>query len=395
MGSREWEKRLFQFPIPSFDMRSKPPKSKPHMKWMKWAIIFLCWTALALIFTGQNYVNQAWWTHTIYWRGPLVRELIWVYSWNVVTPFILQLLNRFPLQRGRLPRSILIHIFAAPFFFAASSAIFVTSCRLILGPSPESKSLFDSFRSFVIGGLAIGLLIYWLIIGISQAINYYRGYRDRELLASNLETRLIEAQLDALRMQLHPHFLFNTLNSVSVLMRRDVDAADRILLQLSSLLRGALARNAAHEIKLGQELEILERYLEIEQIRFQDRLTVRTHIDPSALDALVPQLFFQPLVENAIRHGIADRDQGGEIEIRAERQNGMVHLQVRDNGPGLNMSQGKFIEGVGLSNTRSRLERLYGAGSRFDVCNAEEGGLIVAAAFPFHTETMIEVEAKR
>jgi sensor histidine kinase YesM len=168
-----------------------------------------------------------------------------------------------------------------------------------------------------------------------------------------------------------------------------------MLLHLSSLLRVTLARNAAHEIKLKHELEILERYLEIEQIRFQDRLTVRTQVDPSALDALVPQLFFQPLVENAIRHGIADREAGGEIDIRAERQNGMVHLQVRDNGPGLNIASGNFIEGVGLSNTRSRLEYLYGSSSRFEICNAEEGGLIVAAAFPFRTETIIEVEAKR
>ena len=376
-------------------MRGEPPKSKPQMKWMKWATISLCWTALALVFTGQTYVNQASSTDTIHWKTPLVTELCWAYSWNLVTPLILQLLNRFPLQRGKLSRSIGIQVFAAPFFFIASSAISVIAYRLILGPYPGSRSLFDSFRSVVIHGFAFGLLIYWLIICISQAINYYRGYRDRELLASNLETRLVEAQLDALRMQLHPHFLFNTLNSVSVLMRRDIDAADRMLLQLSSLLRGALARNAAHEIKLRQELEILEQYLEIEQIRFQDRLTVRTHVDPSALDALVPQLFFQPLVENAIRHGIADREIGGVIDIRAERQNGMLHLQVRDNGPGLNISNGNFIEGVGLSNTRSRLEYLYGSGGRFEVCNAEEGGLIVAAAFPFHTETIIEVEAKR
>ncbi|MBO0800759.1 MAG: histidine kinase, partial [Blastocatellia bacterium] len=238
------------------------------------------------------------------------------------------------------------------------------------------------------------------VIGIAQAINYYRGYRERELMASNLETRLVEAQLDALRMQLHPHFLFNTLNSISVLMRRDIEAADRMLLQLSHLLRVTLARNAAHEIKLGQELEILERYLEIEQIRFQDRLTVRKEIDSTALDALVPQLFFQPLVENAIRHGIAERETGGVIVISAARQNGqngqneMLRLEVRDNGPGLSSSREDLIEGVGLSNTRSRLAYLYGSESRFAVGNAEGGGMIVSAAFPVHHETEIEVEAE-
>jgi two-component system LytT family sensor kinase len=374
-------------------MIDKSPKAKPQMKWMKWGIISLCWTALALIFTGQTYVNQASSTDTIHWKMPLAIELCWAYSWYIVTPLILQLLNRFPLQRGKLSRSIGIQVFAAPFFFIASSAISVIAYRLILGPYPGSRSLFDSFRAVVIHGFAFGLLIYWMIIGISQAINYYRGYRDRELLASNLETRLVEAQLDALRMQLHPHFLFNTLNSISVLMRRDVDAADRMLLQLSNLLRVTLARNVAHEIKLRQELEILERYLEIEQIRFQDRLTVRMHVDPAALDALTPQLFFQPLVENAIRHGVAERESGGVIEIRAERRNGMMRLEVRDNGPGINVSREKLIEGVGLSNTRSRLGYLYGSEGRFDVGNAEEGGLIAVAEFPFHTETEIEVEA--
>jgi two-component system, LytTR family, sensor kinase len=373
-------------------MRNNPPKSKP---WIKWAVIFICWTSFALFFISQNYIIQAHSGRTIEWKMTLFNWLLGSYAWCAITPLILQLSDRFPLQRGKLPRVIGIHTIAAAFFFIVYLAIFVIVRRLILGPLPEAGSPFESFRSYFIAEFHFGLLIYWLILGINQAIDYYRRYRDRELLASNLETRLVEAQLDALRMQLHPHFLFNTLNSVSVLMRRDIDAADRMLLQLSNLLRVTLSGNVAHEIKLRQELEILERYLEIEQIRFQDRLTVRMDIDPSALDALVPQLFFQPLVENAIRHGIADLEIGGEIDIRAERQNGMVYLQVRDNGPGLNTSPGNFIEGVGLSNTRSRLEYLYGSGSRFEVCNAEEGGLIVAAALPFHTETIIEVESKR
>src|SRR5262249_16224438 len=146
--------------------------------------------------------------------------------------------------------------------------------------------------------------------------------------------------------------------------------------------------------KLRQELEILERYLEIEQIRFQDRLTVRMQVDPAALDALAPQLFFQPLVENAIRHGVAERETGEVIEIRAQRREGRRRREVRDNGPGLSVAGENLIEGVGLSNTRSRLGYLYGSDSRFDVRNAEGGGLIVAAEFPFHTETEIEVEAR-
>jgi two-component system, LytTR family, sensor kinase len=376
-------------------MRNKPPKSKPQIRWMKWAIIFLCWTGFALFFTSQSYMFQARSAGTIEWKGPLFNWLLGSYAWFALTPLVLKLSNRFPLQRGKLLSSVGIHALAAPSFNIATIVIFVIARGLIVGPLPETKLLFESVWHFVIAEFHGGMLVYWVIIGVNQAMDYYRRYRDRELAASNLETRLVEAQLDALRMQLHPHFLFNALNSVSVLMRKDVDAADRMLLQLSGLLRVTLARSAAHEIRLKQELEILERYLEIEQIRFQDRLTVRTQVDTSALDALVPQLFFQPLVENAIRHGIADRETGGVIDISAERQNGMLRLQVRDNGPGLNVSRGNLTEGVGLSNTRSRLEYLYGSCSRFEVCEAEEGGLIVTAAFPFHTEMIIEVEAKR
>jgi two-component system, LytTR family, sensor kinase len=376
-------------------MRNKPPKAKPQIKWTKWAIIFLCWTGFGLFFTSQSYMFQARAGGTIEWRGTLFNWLLGSYTWFALTPLVLKLSNRFPLQRGKLLRSVGIHALAAPSCNIISIVLFVIARGLIIGPLPGARSLFESVWHFVIAEFHGGMLVYWVIIGVGHATDYYRRYRDRELLASHLETRLVEAQLDALRMQLHPHFLFNALNSISVLMRRDVDAADRMLLQLSGLLRVTLSRSAAHEIRLRQELEILERYLEIEQIRFQDRLIVRTQVDPSALEALVPQLFFQPLVENAIRHGIADRETGGVIDISAERQNGMLHLQVRDNGPGLNVSRGNLPEGVGLSNTRSRLEYLYGSGSRFEVCEAEEGGLVVAAEFPFHTETIIEVEAKR
>jgi LytS/YehU family sensor histidine kinase len=239
----------------------------------------------------------------------------------------------------------------------------------------------------------IGLVVYWIIFGITRGLDYYLRYRAGEVRAANLEVRLVRSQLDALRMQLHPHFLFNTLNSISVLMRKDVDAADRMLLQLSSLLRITLSGHASHEIRLEEELEILERYLEIEKIRFRDRLTVHMHIDPDSLDAMVPQLLFQPLVENAIRHGISECEAGGVVEIHAQRRDGTVRLQVRDNGPGMRSTSNGSGEGVGLSNLRSRLEHLYGARASFEASNAEDGGVVVTAALPFHTEAVIDAEA--
>ena len=372
-----------------------PSRSQRSGSWKKWVAIFLCWTGFALFFTTQSYLVQARYVGRVDWRGTLVNWLLWSYSWNVVTPLVLRLADRFPLQRGKLRRSISVHLLAAPVLHVISTTVFILGQPLIVGPLfPDMRPRFESFRLLVISDVHSGLLVYWLIVAINQAIDYYRKYIDKELRASQLEARLVTAQLDALRMQLHPHFLFNTLNSVSVLMRRDIDTADRMLLQLSNLLRVTVAKNAAHEIELRQELDILEGYLEIERIRFQDRLTVRMHIDSSILDALVPLLFFQPLVENAIRHGIADREAGGVIDIRAERLNGLVRLEVRDDGPGLDTSRTEFVEGIGLSNTRSRLDHLYGPDGRLEVCNGEDGGLIVGATLPFHLERSSQTQTK-
>jgi LytS/YehU family sensor histidine kinase len=223
-----------------------------------------------------------------------------------------------------------------------------------------------------------------MVIGLSHGIDYYRKYRERELRASQLETRLAQAQLDALKMQLHPHFLFNTLNSISVLMTEDVTAARRMLTRLSDLLRASLENVGAQEVSLGEELEFLKNYLEIEQTRFQDRLTVRMEIEPGVLEARVPNLILQPLVENAIRHGIAPRAQPGLIEIHAARENGIVQLKVRDNGAGLgSASPETLIMGIGLSNTQARLKQLYGGAHNFEIRDARGGGLEVAISIPF------------
>jgi two-component system, LytTR family, sensor kinase len=188
-------------------------------------------------------------------------------------------------------------------------------------------------------------------------------------------------------MQLHPHFLFNTLHAISALMDDDVKGARRMIARLSELLRLTLENVGRQEVSLRQELDALERYLEIEQIRFQDRLTVRLRVAQETLDACVPNLVLQPIVENAIRHGIAPRSSAGRIEIRAERRDGMIELQVIDDGPGLHPcgEEGveEFKEGIGLTNTRARLRRLYGDEHLIEIKDADEGGLIVKLSIPF------------
>ena len=263
-------------------METQPPLLKPGLKW---SIIFLCWTGFALFFAYQIYLYQFRTAHQIEWLNPLLTCLCWAYVWFGVTPIILAVVNRLPFLRQHPFRSVAVHSLAAAIIFSLNSALYVPLLRVVVGAGAAPRPLLAEIQHVILTELHIGLVIYWLIFGITQGLDYYLRYRAAELHAANLETQLMQAQLNALRMQLHPHFLFNTLNSISVLMRKDVDAADRMLLQLSTLLRVTLAGNTAHEIRLEQELEILACYLAIEKIRFQDRLTVKMQIDPTALGA--------------------------------------------------------------------------------------------------------------
>ena len=201
---------------------------------------------------------------------------------------------------------------------------------------------------------------------------------------SRLEAGLAEARLDALKLQLQPHFLFNTLHAISSLMHKDVDAADRMIARLSELLRGAIEKVGVQEVTLREELEFLSGYLEIEQTRFHDRLSIKQDIDPGALDARVPNLMLQPLVENAIRHGIEPKTGPGTITIRCVRDNGVLIFNIIDDGPGIAGGRtGTIREGVGLSNTRSRLEHLYGDAHKLELVNTESGGVDVRLEIPY------------
>ena len=231
------------------------------------------------------------------------------------------------------------------------------------------------------------MMTYVAIVGFSHAAAYFRQAQDRALRASQLETRLAEAQLQALQRQLHPHFLFNTLNGISALMHRNVDAADRMLVRLSDLLRMALDRRSAQEVPLSDDLEFLEKYLEIEQARFGERLTVRYDLEPDTLDALVPNLLMQPLVENSVRHAIAARSEGGVIEVTSRRVGDSLELRFRDNGPGLRKDRTPSTSGgLGLTNTRSRLEHLYGASQHLQFSDTPGGGLTVTVVIPFRRD---------
>src|SRR5688572_15060527 len=359
----------------------------------KWILIGLGWAAFALFFASELVVRRAYAGFPLNILRAVVIWLICAGLWFAATPLILRLAHRFPIDRQRWVGSILMHLAVSGVISFVLLGIY-TLIMSALGLTDARQSLWQAFRAQLVGSFHAEVLTYWMVIGLSHVIDYYRKYRERELRASQLEARLSQARLDALRMQLHPHFLFNTLNSISVLMSEDVTAARRMLTRLSDLLRASLETAATHEVSLKEELEFLNNYLQIEQTRFQDRLTVRMNIDPAVLNATVPNLILQPLVENAIRHGIAPRAQPGVIDISAARENGMVRLKVCDNGPGLNSNgAAKLNKGIGLANTQARLDQLYGANHSFEMHSPDSGGLEVTILIPFRNGSSAADEA--
>lgn len=360
-------------------------ESGAHPSRTKWLLIFACWSFVALFFTSQTVVQSQIYQHPVsFWRA-MSWQFSSCYVWFALTPVILWFDRRFPLDRGKLARSLPAHIlFSIVIAIAQQSVDALVLPWLGYYPGIEFTSYAHAFKTFLLVNFHLALFFYWAILGVSYAIDYYRKYRERELRASQLETRLAQARLQVLKMQLHPHFLFNTLNAISELVYKDPESAEQMITNLSDLLRLSLENVGVQEVPLKQELDFLNKYVEIEQTRFHDRLRLSMEIEPDTLDACVPNMILQPLVENAIRHGIGALSTGGRIEIGADKEEGMLHLFVRDNGRGLLKGEQQALkEGVGLANTRARLAHLYGQTHRFDLVSSPGGGLLVDMEIPF------------
>lgn len=313
----------------------------------------------------------------------LALNLQYWYSWAVVTPAILWLSRQAPLERGRLWRSVPIHL-AGVFAATIVHVSLVTLGRAGIAqfhPMPGEWRMW--FQRMVFLNFDWEMMTYWSIVGLSHALRYHYEAQARALATSRLETRLVEAQLQNLQRQIQPHFLFNTLNTISALMHRDVEAADEMLVRLGRLLRQAVETVDVQEVSLAAELDFLQQYVAIEQARFQDRLTVEFAIEPGTEDCPVPNFLLQPLVENSIRHGIGPRTGPGHVWVTARRQGDTLCLEVRDDGVGVEPSRLSDLEqGVGISNTRSRLAHLYGQRHRFAVGRPAQGGLAVVIEIP-------------
>ncbi|MGH7574260.1 MAG: sensor histidine kinase [Longimicrobiales bacterium] len=345
----------------------------------RFALYLAAWTVVALLSASQGSL-----AYRATGSGPVLLGLAiklslasW-YVWAALAPIAIWAARRFPLEAGSWIRRLPIHLVLNAFLAitAVTAYLFV---RAMLGVASPRSFLVELAES-----ANVHLVTYWAVIGVVHGLDYYRRAREREMRAVELAAQLAAARLEALRMQLHPHFLFNTMHAIASLVREDPGAAEDMLAELAELLRTILEHPPGHEAPLHEELGFIERYIAIQQIRFGDRLDVRRAIDPDTLDAFVPALILQPLVENAIEHGVARRRAGGTIELTAERRNETVVLRVADDGPGLDSAEPGH--GVGLENARGRLAQLYGPAGRLTLRRRAAGGAEVTMSIPYHSK---------
>lgn len=354
-------------------------------QWIRGALVFAIWTLVALAFAHRYYVSSASLGSPVHWRHAISHALADWYLFAFLSLPTAWLAKLWPLERANWHRHAAFHLAAGVAFSLCWSALRVRIGIWQGAAETAATSFLALFQPLLAKTFYFNLFVYWGVISVTHAFDYYRRFHDREINTLELEKRLTQARLQALQMQLNPHFLFNTLHTISALMHKDVEAADRMISRLSLLLRSTLENTDAHEVPLQQELAFLDRYLEIEQTRFGERLSVIRDIAPDTVRAQVPNLLLQPLVENAIRHGIEPQSKPGQIRLHARRVNDQLQLEVRDNGAGLPQG-GLDEEGVGLANTRARLQQLYGNEQKLEFTNAADGGLIVSVSLPFRAE---------
>lgn len=366
------------------------PSASAGRDWLFIGLVCGGWSVFALLISSQWYLGLlpsgrplSWWRifgfHLLAWN-----------LWSLLTPVVLRLAQRFPLTRAHWTREVARHSTFALGLALVQVCWFSLLYRLI-NPTQAAtlrrlpgwgRMLVENLREYI----PQDLLIYWAILGVGAALHYYQRYREREFRAKQLEAQLAQAQLQALRMQLHPHFLFNTLHSIAALVRNaENDAAVGMIAGLSDLLRHSLENAGQPEVRLREELQFIERYLEIQQRRFADRLTIELQIAPETLDAWLPNLLLQPLVENAIQHGVSRRS-AGQVSIQTARENGWLSIQIYNDGVALPADwHAAASPGVGLSNTQARLQQLYGTAQRFELRNEARGGVTAKLQLPWRT----------
>jgi hypothetical protein len=342
--------------------------------------ILSSWAAAGLFFAGQSWINDHFTGRAFDSRSELVTPLVDMLLWAPLTPLVVFVCRRAPFERGRRRAALLVHL-PALLVLSASHAVAAGAIFWSLG--------FFAGKGYPLGPLLGALILcksaqnavaYGALAALVHALDFHRRMRDREVHASQLEARLAEARLHLLRMQLQPHFLFNTLHAISALIPRDPAGADRMLIRLSALLRLSMQQDRSRGVPLAREIEVLHAYLDIQTVRFGDRLRVSWDLEPAALAVPVPPLLLQPLVENAVQHGIGDRSAGGGVHIAARIDGAALRIDITDDGRGL--TRVPPIEGRGLGNTRARLAEFAPGAADLEIATNPAGGTRVTVRVP-------------
>jgi hypothetical protein len=346
------------------------------------------WILVSFAFSGLLYFSNTATLRrerTIGWREVLAWQAI-IYGWAILFPFIHLFIRKFPFERRNRLRASIAYCFAAFLFVFAHTVLYAVFHEIIHGTFFQTENAPGRIWFLFLRNWVLDTSMYCLILSLIFGYDYYRRFQEEQIKSSELRTQLANSQLQTLKMQLHPHFLFNTLNSISALIHEDARAADKMVARLGDFLRLTLENSGEQEVPLKKEIEFLNRYLEIEGIRFGDRLSVKIDIEPETLSASVPNLILQPIIENAVRHGISRQIEPGLISITARRNGEKLCIQIENSGPGLNFvakesNNGKG--GIGLSNTRARLFHHYGENHYLNISNAEPNGVQVTLEIPF------------
>jgi two-component system, LytTR family, sensor kinase len=350
-----------------------PPRETARIR--PWLVVGL-WTFYGVVSVNQSILwNQVGHRPTNY-VSVIAFATTLCTIWLLFTPLVIWASRRFPLGRTEWQTSLAVHVL----FMTALSILDVRIDRWVAPHFDFARN--QTFWQEYIWALDMNVFYYAVIAASVTAADFYHMYRERQRKANELHTELVTSKLAVLKMQLQPHFLFNTLNTINALIHEDREAADRMVTRLADLLRLTLYESR-HEVPLARELEFVSAYVDIQQIRFQDRLAVTFEVNGPLLGAQVPSLLLQPLVENAIRHGIAPRARAGHVWVRAQRTDDRLILEVEDDGVGLPPGDEVAIRGIGLANTRARLQQLHGTDHEMRISSRDHGGTLVRIGIPY------------
>lgn len=380
-------KKSIAHPIYRKSILMKNWLSREHLGF-KWILSIGLWTFLGVLFAFKTYIYSHIIDQPIYlWRA-LSYTMPKALVWGLFTPIVLWFTSQYKIESSNWIKHLIIQIVAclvlAPFLVILAFQLDLFF-RWIGGSLPDNPSfVIAAFNPQVFANSFDNILTFAIIVGAYYVYDYYQRFRERELKAARLEAQLATARIDLLKAQLNPHFLFNTLNAISIVKDHDLEAADMMITDLSEMLRFIMDNIHKQEVSLRDEMDFLDCYISLQKHRFEDKLDVNVDIDPKAWNALVPSLLLQPIVENAIEHGVRNQKEKGLINIRCVRNNGSLDFEIQNNGPELGKTTprpGK--KGIGVSNTRERLQTLYGSDFTFNLENAKEGGVVVKLSIPY------------